>query len=288
MGTVADKWLTDTAPDYESSQYQGISTSPIINLTQGGQEGFMVNPTEFVSSASYVPGNAVCILVEAPAGFQKMTFGDERIATLKSLVEEQARTIEGLNSTLTVEMTETAIGGAGEVHQDISNVTRARTAPTYMWPEKLGRAINLFLEDWILQLGMDPETKVPTIVNYSDDVSAKDFLPSFRCMTCLFFEPDPSFRTVVKSWLVTNMFPLTGGENVGSRDLGTAGAPLEHSVEFSATTQIGLSVTKFAQTILDNMNLTNVNPYHVPSFLDDISKDVSKASNGFLEGLKSA
>lgn len=288
MGTITDKWLEPNGNIGTSQLYNGLSTSPVMDLTKGGQDGFMISPTEFVSSANYVQGNVVCILVEAPHGFNKMSYPEKRIATLKSLVEEQARTIEGLNSTLEVAVAETPIGGAGEMHQDITNVTRTRTAPSFMWSEKIGKAVSLFFEDWILQLGMDPETKVPQIVNYSNEVSPKDFLPSFRSMTCLFFEPDPSFRSVVNSWLVTNMFPLSAGDNTGKRDLTSEQAPLEITIEFTATTQRGIAVTNFAQKILDNMNLENKNPFHQPPFVDGISTDVNAASNGYLEDLKKA
>lgn len=288
MGT-AKEWLLpeSNATTGQAKAYRGISTAPVVNLEKGAQDGFMVKPTEFVASANYIPGNVVCILVEAPGGFNKMDDGDFKRATLKSLVEEQARTIEGLNTSIKVEMSETPVGGAGEMHQDVKDVTRERTVPAFMWNEKIGRAVSLFFEDWILQLGMDPETKVPQIVNYRTDVSPKDFLPSFRTMTCLFFEPDPSFRSVVKAWLCTNMFPLSAGENIGKRDLTASGDPLEVSIEFSAVTQIGLSVTKFAQNTLNSMNLSNANPYYQKPWPGTaaISTDVQQAESGFIKHL---
>lgn len=288
MGTVADEWLLpQSSPDGQPKMYKGVTTAPVIDLKKGAQDGFMVKPTEFIASANYIPGNVICILVEAPGGFSMMPDGDMKIATLKSLVEEQARTIEGLNTSIKVEMSETPVGGAGEMHQDIKDVTRERTVPAFMWNEKKGRAVGLFFEDWILQLGMDPETKVPQIVNYNSAVSPKDFLPSFRTMTCLFIEPDPSFRSVVKAWLCTNMFPLSAGENIGKRDLTASGDPLEVSVEFSAVTQVGISVTKFAHETLRSMNLSNANPYYQKPWPNTavISTDVKDADTGFVKSL---
>ena len=288
MGTETEKWLLpDTSPNYDKSLYRGITTAPTADLKYGAHNGFITKPAEFAGSASYIQGNTVCILLEAPLGFQKLDHSVQRVATLKSLVEEQARTIDGLNSTLTVSMSETPIGGSQEVHQDITNVECARSAPSYTWDERLGRAIGLFFEDWITLLGMDYTTKIPRIINYRNSVTPRDFLPAFRTMTCLFFEPDPTFRTVVNSWLCSNMFPMSAGENVGSRDLTTEGSTRDITIEFSAITQRGYEVTKFAQSKLDSMNLVNVNPYHQAAILDSVTKDVEAADSGFIKGLDS-
>ena len=284
MGNLASKHLADN-----TAHNQGVSSNaPMLDLREGGHFGYMVKPKEYVSAASYIPSNIVCLLVEAPRGFQALSHPDERVATLKALVEEQARTITGLSSTLSVEMSEVPVGGAGEVHQDLVNVTRARSTPSYTWPEKLGRPINIFMEDWIEQLGMMPETKIPSIVTNTDnqrDVVPEDFLPDFRTMTCLFFEPDPSFKRVVKAWLCVNMFPMSAGDNTGQRDLTSSPSTIEHTIEFSATTFVGKSVIEFAQEMLDTLSLSGVNPNIREIYPNSISPDVAKSDDGYQGGI---
>ena len=285
MGNLTSKHLADN----KAHNRGYVSNAPMLDLREGGHFGYMTQPSEYVSAASYIPSNIVCLLVDAPKGFQVLPNPEERVATLKALVEEQARSITGLTSTLTVEMGEVPVGGAGEVHQDITNVTRARSNPSFTWPEKIGRPINIFLEDWIELLGMNAETKIPDIITGESNirpVTPEDFLPDFRTMTCLFFEPDPSFSRVVKAWLSTNMFPLSGGDNTGSRDLTTASSLVELSIDFSASTFTGKAVTDFAQDMLNNLNVTGVSPNTREVYPNQISSDVKASDDGYAGGLK--
>ena len=99
-------------------------------------------------------------------------------AILKHLVEVQAKSIEGLNATITVDYTETPVGGAGEMQEDVSNVTRQRSNPTFTWTEKYGKPINAFLEYWIFQLLGDPESKIPQVVTRGTK-KPTDLLPDY-------------------------------------------------------------------------------------------------------------
>lgn len=270
-----------------SGQAHAIGRSaPMVDLKHGGQSGFMADYTNYVSSARYIRRNLIPILVEAPGGFQDLDNPEKYVETLKALIELHATSIEGLQSTLTVEMSETALGGAGEMQQDVMNVTRERSTPTFTWPEKYGKPINTFLESWIVNLLMDPETKYPRVI--SNGVSPGDLLPDYQSMTVMFIEPNPTHSKVVNAWLCTNMKPMTGGENTGSKELGTGGQEVEHSVEFSAITQVGQAVRDFAQRLLDQMNLTGANPNRRPAYLDAVTADVQKGEAGYRETIERA
>ena len=261
--------------------------APMVDLKFGGQFGFMADYTNYVSSSRYIRRNIIPILVEAPRGFQNLRNPDKHVETLKALVELHATGIEGLQSNLTVEMSETPLGGAGEMQQSVMNVTRERSTPSFTWPEKYGNPINTFLESWITNLLMDPETKYPRVISQGD-ANVGDLLPDFQAMTVMFIEPDPTHTKVVKAWLSTNMMPLTGGENLGSKEIGTGGQEVEHSVEFSAITQIGQAVSDFAQRLLDELNLTGANPNRRPAYLDELSADVKRGESGYREAIERA
>lgn len=260
---------------------------PMVDLKNGAQMGYQPDYASLVSNSAYVKRNLITFLVESPRGFQDLDNPDRWVGTLKALVELHAKTIEGLQSTLTVEYSETPVGGAGEMQEDVTNVTRARSNPSFTWTEKYGKPINAFLDGWILNLIMDPQTKFPAVVTRGSK-KPTDLLPDYNGMTVMFVEPDPTHTKVVQAWLCTNMRPKTGGDVTGRRDLTAAGETVDYQVEFTAVTQVGAGVNKFAQRLLDEMTLTGANPNLRPAFVDQITADVKAGDAGYTAAVNNA
>lgn len=269
--------------------YGAKTDAPMVDLslTQAGQQGFMPDYEGYVSNAAYVKRNLVAVLIEAPRGFQDLPDPDKWVSTLKSLIELHSKSIEGLQNTLEASFAENPVGGAGEMQEDIANVTRSRSTPTHVWTEKYGMPVNAFFSGWITGLMMDPNTKVPTVVS-TMTASPGDLLPDYTGATVLYFEPDPTHTKVYKAWLSTNMHPKSAGEVTGRRDLTTEGESVDYTIEFTALTQVGVGVNQFAQRILDDMNLSGVNPNLRPAFMNALHSDVSSAGNGYTEQLQRA
>lgn len=264
--------------------YGQASQAPMVNLQVGGQQGAMTDFVGYVANAAYVRRNIICQLVAAPRGFRDLDNPEIWEQTLKSLAELHAKSIEGLQSTLTVEHVENAVGGAGEMQQDISNVTRARSTPTFVWTEKYGQPVRAFLEGWVQMLVMDPQTKAPGIIATGKRPS--DLLPDYTGATMLFFEPDPTFTKVTKAWLCTNMRPNNQiAENTGRRDLTQGGESVDYNVEFTALTQVGARVIEFAQARLNAMSLNGMNPNFQNAFVNEIDPYVRNTDNGYAEQL---
>ena len=273
--------------------YNQFHDAPMVNLAIGGQHGHQSDLRFFHANTDYVRRNVVAKLIEAPAGFNLHPQGQEFINALKGIVELHAQTWEGLNKTLTVNSTETPVSGAGEMQQTPSNVVRARSTPSLTMPEKYGMPTMALFDWWITQLIMDPDSKVPGILTNSNLAGVgfskpTDLLPDFYSMTVLFFEPDPTFSKVQRAWLVGNMYPNTAGEDTGRRDKTQDGETVSLSIEFSGIQQVGLGVNRFAQGILDSMNLTGTNPNLAPSFVSQISSDVLASAYGYSEKLSEA
>jgi hypothetical protein len=257
------------------------ATAPMVDVTQGAQNGYSTDFTAYVSNSSYTKRNLIALLIEAPRGFQDLNTPDDWVATLKALVELHPKSISGLNSELTVDFVETAVGGAGEMQEDISNVTRQRSTPEFVWTEKYGKPIWAFLDSWIRNLLMDPISKVAAVVA-SGTARPTDLLPDYTGMTCIFIEPDPTHTQVIEAWLCTNMMPKTTGENVGRRDLTQAASEAEYSVPFTALTQVGYGVKQFAQQLLNQLNLTGANPNLRQAFVQGIDADVDAIADGYF------
>lgn len=277
MSRLSDAIMSGTAMS------RGRST-PMLDLQYGGQNGFSPNLADFASSTHYVRRNLVCLLMEAPKGFQFMPDPQFWVSALKSMVEVHAKSIDGFAAGLEVEVAETAVSGSGEMFQDFTNITRARTNPSFTFTDMYGRPIQNFLHDWITYLIGDPDSKVPMLSTIAN-VRPQDLLADMYSATMLFFEPDPTHTKVAKAWLTTNMYPKSTGEIVGKRDLTSAGETLELNIEFTGVSQTGLGVVSFAQQMLNRINLTNANPNLRNAFLQNIASDVLASTNsGYKPG----
>lgn len=253
----------------------------IVDLRYGGQLGYAPDMTQWVSNQSYVRRNLICLLVEAPRGFQYLTEPDKWVSTLRSLVELHPLTIDGLAQGYEVQVEDTSpVGGGGEMHQDFVNVTRARSNPVFRWNEKYGMAVSSFFRAWIQNLIMDPDSKVANIATITGQ-KPTDMLADMYSMTCAFIEPDPLHQKVVKSWLSTNMYPLGTGEITGRRELTASGEAVTHDINFTAISQTGIGVDAFCQTLLDSMSVVGANPSRRQAFVDGITADVAKQSEGY-------
>jgi hypothetical protein len=281
----------------------------------GGQHGWSPNLNEWVSNQAYVRRNLICVLIEAPIFFHRMKNPSKWVKILKSLIELHAISVEGLNAGLEVTTDTHPVGGGGELQDEVTNVKRARTEPTFNFIEKYGMPIQTFLYHWITYGLMDPETKYPliTTLNYTytndtkthflgdksnitdDDTSLLNYAPSDLLAdeytaTVLFMEPDPTHKTVLKSWLTTNMFPKTTGEIVGKRDLTADGEIARLSVGFTGISQFNLGTSLFAQGILNAINITNANPFLRDSFITNPTIDdfvtASATSPGYKQGIE--
>lgn len=267
----------DTLMDQQA--YAAFSNAGTVNLGHGAQMGAMPDFRNFVSNTAYVRRNLYAFLIEAPRGFRDLQRPDLYVAALKNLVENWAITIDGLQSTLTVAVTETPAGGAGEQQQDPTNVTRARSEPQFVWKEKYGAPVRKFFESWIQDLIMDPNAKAPRII--SAGVRPIDLLPDYYGMTVLFVEPDATGLKVLNAWLCTNMFPQNGIDVTGRRAITEDMQEQEYTVPFTALTQVGEGVENFAQIQLDRLMMQGLNSQTQQAFVQDIDPDVDASQVGW-------
>lgn len=266
-----------------SGAYSRDLDKPMLDTAFGGQQGWAPNLTEWVSNQAYVSRPVICLLVEAPKMFTVMPDSQKWIASLKALFELHARSIEGLSAGLTVDTDEHAIGGAGEQQEEIVNVTRERSQPRITWVEKYGRPIQSFLDYWIRYGMMDPETKF-ALLGTRGNSNVRDLLADWYGATCLFIEPDPLHQTVDKAWLTTNMFPKSTGEITAKRDLTSSQEILTLDIEFAGISQVGLGVNKFAQELLNAINIRNSDPFMKSAFKAGIDADVMRENQHSYKG----
>lgn len=271
----------------EGTAYAEKSTNLMIDLANGGQQGFAPDLTSWISNQAYVRRNVIPILVEAPTAFNNLPNSSYWIGTLRSLVELQALSITGLSMEMTIETSDAnPVGGGGQVQEEFTNVTYQRSNPSFRWNERYGLPIYHFLTGWVRYCMMDPESKVAGINTIAGN-AVPDMLADRYTMTMMFIEPDPTHTKVVKAWLCTNMFPknsIGSGLN-GQRELTQGGEIVSMEQEFSALTQIGAGVNAFAQTLLNQMSITNANPYNRAAFINAISAEVTARPDSYASSI---
>lgn len=290
MARITDALLNDGIANGVTKAFGRGHPQPMLDLTNGGQFGWAPRLDQWVSNQAYVRRNLVCILLESPRFFTLMPEPEKWTACLKSLLELHCRSIEGYNAGLTVELADHPVGGAGEIQQEVVDVKRERSAPVFTFTEKYGMPIWHFLYNWITYGMMDPDTKYAMVGTLSG-TRPSDMLADWFTASVLVFEPDPTHRKIVKSWVTTNMMPQKTGDFIGKRDLTSASELLEISVEFTAISQTGIGTDMFAQKILDSINIANANPYMRPAFplsfypnTGGISPEAAAATEGYEKG----
>ena len=264
--------------------FAGDQEVPMVNLAAGGQQGAAPAPEAIYSNTNYVKQNLMAFLVAEPLGYADLPDPALWTAGLKALIEVQATSITGLNSTLTVDMEGRPVGGAGEQHEDVTNVTRAVSEPAFTWPEKYGKAVTRFWDGHIVNLLGDPDTKVPRVTTFTD--KQLDLLSDYNGFSVLFVEPDPTFTKVVEAWLSVNMRPRTGVTNEGRREIAGAGELLDAAISFSSVTTCGAAVLKEAQKRLDELNRKGFNANNNTLLPETgATANVAAGEDGFAERL---
>lgn len=268
--------------------------SPALKLVHGGQNGWLPrigqvgadgkNYEEWISNHAYIKKNVIPVVIRYPKFMDFMPNSADWIATYKALIELHPLSIEGLSSGLTVEFDEHAVGGAGEMQEELTNVTRARSTISHTYKEKAGKSIQKFLDYYIRYGMMDPDVKKPLVTEYinsMEDIGGM-YTPDYYTGTVLYIEPDTTHKVVVDAWLCSNMAPKGNGDRTGKRDLRSAGEAPELSVEFTSITMNNEAVLAMADTILASLTVINDIPdteLVLPS--SEVDQDVAAADVGF-------
>lgn len=255
-------------------------THDMIDTSVGGHMGFSADHRYWVNSANYIPRPLIPIVIQGPRFYQYMNDSAKRLEIFRSVMENHPITIEGINGKLNVARDSSPYGASGEIQEEVVNVTREPSTPTFTWFDKQGRAISTIWEDYIRNALMEEETKVAGVHMQSGN-GPEDHLADLYAFTMLFIEPDPTHRKVVKAALCTNMFPGDGPDWTMRMDK-TSNMQLQQiTIPFTAITQHGTGVRRVAQSILDGISIKGANPHHRAAFISEIAPDVMSAASGY-------
>jgi len=289
--------MTDAIATEEIGKAGYGDHSGAMNLEYGGMHGYLPHMHEWMSNQAYVKRNLIPVVLSYPKFFDYMSNPDKWKKAYKALIELHPLTIEGFNSGLTVETDEHPIGAGTEMQEEIIDVKRERSTPSFTYKEKAGRAIQKFLDTVIRYGYMDPDVKAPLVTKLGGKAITRDpkdpkkpginiYTPDFYTGSTIFIEPDISQHNVVDAWLCVNMFFKGTGDRTGKRDISSGGEMLDLSIEMAAITLNNHSVLNMAQGILDSLNAgvlagipDDVTDYQLP--IDSIQANVAGTEVGF-------
>lgn len=284
--------MTNRLPEtYLKDSIYGVGSQvPLLDLSKVGQHGHMVNFPAYNSSMPFVRRQMQVRMLRLPgfiSQFRGQGVQDKLAATLKHIVEIAPLEITGYTATLNVETVDTPVGGAGEIMQAPSNVTRARSEPQLQYNEKDNRSIGKFW-NWYIEMALgSPETKFG-LINTLEGTTHTDMLSDFIGWAMIAWEPDSRGKGVVQAYLSTNCWPTTAAPIESARSINNGGEKLDFGITLAALTQVGAGVDLVAQFFQNQTSFTGGNPNLRPAMQDQISADLLKAATGQFDQLSDA
>ena len=274
---------------------------PTIDIRKGGQWGALPRiggvdsekPIhEWMHEQSYLRRDVIPILLQAPKGFDLLPNSEHWKAAVKALFEVHAKTIEGLNASLTVEHNEKQLGLSGASMREPNDVKREATSVTLGGiGERYGLPFEILLDVWIRFLIMDPDLKIPLIAKVAD----QDNLPEawsadwYSC-TVLFIEPDPLYKKAVHVWLVSNLYPSANPDIIGKKDKTAARENKELSIDMGgfALPPTNKRVKALGNAVLSNIQLWAKDPDDIllPADSVDTSIEALDGQAIYYDGVK--
>jgi len=296
---VDTTYLKDQGGSADVGYY--LDNVPTIDIRYGGQWGALPRiggldnnkPIhEWMHEQAYLKRDVIPVVLQVPRGFTLLPNGKEWKEAVKALFEVHSKTIEGLNSSLTVEHQEHALGLSGATIREPGNVNREATAITLGGiTERYGNPFEILLDVWIRYLIMDPDLKAPLITRVAKSTDLPEAWTSewYTC-TVMFIEPDPLYRKPVHAWLVSNLYPSANPDIIGKKDK-TAGRELkELSLDMGgfALPPTNVRVRNLAANVLNNLKLWEKNPEDILLPADTVDNEISQVGdlNIYYDGVK--
>ena len=250
----------------------------------GGQFSYTTDYPSYINHEAYVQGNLIIKCLAVPRAFSYLPDSKIWIETAKAFWERQIISLEGLRAKLTGDYASYAFGSAGEEQEVIRDMKRERSQITTEVVERKGLPFTEFLDFQLQAFGMHEETKWPLITAMTDQMT--DNLSDMIAYTILAFEPDPMLKTVLKAWIGVDIKPKEGAEVNGKFNKNSPGDIMTISTSWTGIWQYGYGPRRYATEVLKSMNFVGANANLRNPVMDRITAEVSGATTGYSELVK--
>lgn len=255
----------------------------MMDISVGGQNGFKRDGVNFAQQTLYAQCKLIPVLITAPGAFQYLPDGEWRTQALQELIENTAKSITGLNSSLETTIQEAPVNASGEVMQTITKVTRTRSEPVHLYDERKNKPITKFFKEWLQYLFQDEESSHPAITSVQQyiDAGSPALTVEMKTATVLYYEPNEERTEVVSAYLVSNWAPQ-GVEDTAQRVIDGENEVKEVEITATALTVCNTKAVKaMAKLHLDSLNKQGANVNALTLMADGVSADVTALNGGY-------
>lgn len=245
---------------------------PTIDIRNGSQWGALpvvgnvengASINDWMHEQQYLRNDLIPVVLSVPKGFELLPNADQWKQAVKAMLEVHAKTIDGLDSSLTVDKVDKDLGLSGAKFSEVANVTRASSTVSITVEERYGTPFEILLDVWIRVLLRDPDLKAPLITRIADaSALPKVWSPEWTTMSAIFIEPDILLRKPIRAFLVSNMFPSANADIVGKKDksAGREGKVMTIELGGWSIPSTNNRVMKLANDILTKLKLYELDP----------------------------
>jgi len=261
-----------------------------IDIRYGGQWGLLPRIGgidngnaihEWMHEQAYQRMDLIPIVLQTPRMFNLFPNPTNWHEAVKALFEVHARTIDGLNSSLTVNTAEHTLGLSGASMKEVVKVVRETSSVSITVDEREGLPFETLLDVWIRYGLDDPDIGHPLITRIAEASKLpKHWTADWFSCTVLFIEPDRLRRRVNHAWLVSNLFPTSLPDIIGKKDKSADRELKQMTIDFGgfALPPTNKRVKQLAEQVLNNIQPWANDP-------EDILLPANKVLDG-LTGIK--
>ena len=258
-----------------------IGNQAMLNAATSGQHGYAADNYRYVGEEPYVSERPYCIPLSTPEGFSYIPGAEQFHGVLRNVMETRSRSWSGVSSRTTTEFVEVTWQG-GQTLSVPAGASRQFGSITHECLDLRGEEISRMIDVWQEYLLYAPDIRRPKIITVPGYTG--DLLLDERSMSCIYFEPDITARTVRRACLVLAMMIKEGPQyEMAYSTEDTAGKTRELSLEFTGLFEWNtLAAKTIARNVMARMPLFNPSGKSVPAGFGAPTARLDAAPGGLI------
>lgn len=274
--TITDRLL-------ESGVGYNTGNAPTLNLKYGGQFGYAPSLDTVETLTPFVDRDVTIIVYKWPEAFKLAGLQGQRqtlIDSVTELFETHPYSVTGFNAGTTLETAELQSGFEGQVLKPVVKSTKAVSDVTFNYRELELEPFSRFCKWWMDYLIQSANGRA--LISTIEDIGELplEWNAAQYSVSYVAFQTDAHFSTVTRAWDAKGVHPLSDGEITASRTPTEAKSIRELSIPMTGYITEGPAAEAIAQQLLDQLNVTNANPFTAGTRLtEDEVQDVINDSS---------